>query len=146
VRPPVLVLDGNDTVQGAHLPYAQQTPRDEPAISEVIQDRSVLVAHLGNTNPLADRRFAETEGVVRRQTAVRSRDGTTVWVVVGMIQKPGQALREPVNTACSSLSASSCTSSQEYPRCSSKNVSIRRCRRTSRRASPRPRSVSEAPR
>src|SRR5215208_1954372 len=61
---------------------------------------------------------------------------------------PRNSSRRSVNPSeptCSNLSASSGTSRQAYPRCSRRKVSIRRCRRTSRKASPRPRPVSDAP-
>src|SRR3712207_7826252 len=41
-------------------------------------------AHLEDPDPLADRRLAEGEGVVRGHAAVCTRDGTAVGVVVGM--------------------------------------------------------------
>ena len=143
---PILILCGDDAVQRADLFHPERTPWQKSAIPQVSEHCGVPVLYSREHDATAGRHSAQGPRILGRQGAVGSRD----WRAVGISRSgcPRSSARRSVNsseTACSSRSASSCTSSQEYPRCSSKNVSIKRCRRTSRNASARPQPVREAP-
>src|SRR5918994_1529640 len=140
------VLDGDDAIECPDLLDGKDAPRHEATLPEVAQDRNVssLTLTMRTRCPAS----ASLKGLNFSGARVPSAAGMgppcgsrSGW--------PKSSDRHSVNlseTACSILSASSWTSCHEYARYSIRNVSIRRCRRTSLNASASPRLVNDAPR
>ena len=58
----LLILDYHDPVQGPYLPDAQPPPRDEVAITQVVEHRSILVPDLGDSDPLIRNGLTQSKG------------------------------------------------------------------------------------
>src|ERR671916_79094 len=91
----LLVFEGDHTIQGAHLLYGEQPPGDEPALSQICQQRGGLL-NPSDEDPLACRRRREWERPVLLHGAVHRRDWFAVGIVVGVPQQRREPLGEPV--------------------------------------------------
>ncbi len=109
----VLVYDGDHVVQGARLFPGEQPPGDQPALSQVSQQGGGLVAHPSDENALTCRRRREGNDPSGSRVPSTAGIGSPWGSWSGC---PSSSASRSVNlseTACSSFSASSCTSSHE---------------------------------
>ncbi len=82
----LLILDYHDPVQGPYLPDAQPPPRDEVAITQVVEHRSILVPDLGDSDPLIRNGLTQSKGFLHLESAFGRGDRVPVRVVIRMPQ------------------------------------------------------------